>query len=1024
MDALAKVGSLARVPPRLHLAPHINPKRSSSPTSITTVSSPPTSPSQQWPRRRSPSIIRRYRPPPKPTLLSWMQFILSDATSQSSHGCRKTTHITPSSELCLLGWSHCQHPYCHDTLPKHSHYFILPSNLVPPDGNPSSLPFVPVTRYFASSTASASDLRSPALFPQTSSATVLSPTALDFPSLAFRPAHTNSIESSPSLSDLSLTVSATHNFPSRDLHSPSASDLWSLALPPQTSSAPLLSPTALDLPSCASAITCQSTVASPPQSAVSSEECSTNITPSVYADSPTSSSLNIPLTNCYQTTFLPASQTAVPEPCRSIPTPSENSTYYISLRLQSVDDTPVTVYSIAVSHDHYKIDQIQPWDLIFVTAFPPAHCYSTHYKLHNQSGFISTALAPGQKWLFIQHHVPSVCPHPDHLVLDSPSSCDFPTVLRWWTLNLPSIINQIYFEGWRYHPLDIEYWLGLRGITSPVIIEDFFDRCGPHIMALQDAIANLPHSNRDYQRYGSAFVCTAIAFLSELSDQLWEIYENRRLDLPITDYTARHATHCFPFTHPSDPPFCWGEDTETPLDDEEDEDASLSTASGSEPLPHCSDEGTWNDVESDNISQCSSLSTPSLQGLLPGQASTMHSPYLSQAIRHITDGLLTPPDTDDSIDCASSAASTTTTSSLVPSIYSSSSDSLLCDQDSVSHWMRRDHSVPGRHWRPVIETTSTRPPPEQYMEAPPALTRTYNRSRERLLYARMRSLSHYTKLLQRLTADGTIWACRHVDPPRYLHNSTINRSLTPSTFYGRAQTAYKPPPCTTSILHTTHTHNSYNRQHHNKTYFHDKHFSLTIKVPRKCSQQMQTGYTSLEYTLTPPSHPHHSTRRCIKILPITLSEGTISLPTHSSTPIYSHKRFSRILLPVVYMLILATTTVYLYRSLLQLTSLTTHNVTAPCFHLFLPLPTAFSHTETVTLLPFHSPVPQRTLLFFCAHTPITALHNTLLQRGPLHELSMRHADITPFPEGYSNHMGCRFAPLLLLLFEYHYYYPP
>ena len=57
-------------------------------------------------------------------------------------------------------------------------------------------------------------------------------------------------------------------------------------------------------------------------------------------------------------------------------------------------------------------------------------------------------------------------------------------------------------------------------------------------MALQDAIAILPHSNRDYQRYDAAFVCIAIAFLFELSDQLWEIYENRQLHIPLTDYTA------------------------------------------------------------------------------------------------------------------------------------------------------------------------------------------------------------------------------------------------------------------------------------------------------------------------------------------------------------------------------------------------------------------------------------------------------------------------------------------------------
>jgi hypothetical protein len=257
----------------------------------------------------------------------------------------------------------------------------------------------------------------------------------------------------------------------------------------------------------------------------------------------------------------------------------------------------------------------------------------------------------------------------------------------------------------------------------------------------------------------------------------------------------------------------------------------------------------------------------------------------------------------------------------------------------------------------------------------------------------------------------------------FLHNSTNNRSLTPSTFYGRAHTAYKPlPPITRIPTTTTHSHNSH-YSHYNKINLYDKKPSLIVKTPRRCSQQTHTGNPSLEFTLTPSHFYHSTTTRRVKILPITLSEGTPPLPLHPLTINKTHNRLSCLLSPVIYMLILATTTILFYRSFLQLTPLTQHNVTAFCFQHLLPPSHAFSYTETTTLLPIHF-VPQRTFHTLYAHTPITALLNTLQHRGPLDEHSVRHTHITPFPEGCSNHMGCLYAPLLLLLFEYHNYYPP
>ena len=104
-------------------------------------------------------------------------------------------------------------------------------------------------------------------------------------------------------------------------------------------------------------------------------------------------------------------------------------------------------------------------------------------------------------------------------------------------------------------------------------------------------------------------------------------------------------------------------------------------------------------------------------------------------------------------------------------------------------------------------------------------------------------------------------------------------------------------------------------------------------------------------------------------------------------------------------------------------------ITAQCRHLLLlsTCPTTFTrfplHRNRCPL-DFHS-VPQRTLQVLYCHTPIPALPLTLEHHdSSCVEHLVRHTRITPFPKGCSNHMGCLSAPPLLLLFEYHNYYPP
>ena len=88
--------------------------------------------------------------------------------------------------------------------------------------------------------------------------------------------------------------------------------------------------------------------------------------------------------------------------------------------------------------------------------------------------------------------------------------------MTWWLDNLEFIADKIFFEERRYHPLDIEDLLGLRSPSSEIIVDDYFDRCGPRIDELQAAIISSNFSF--YGRLGDhALYCIAHEFLLELS---------------------------------------------------------------------------------------------------------------------------------------------------------------------------------------------------------------------------------------------------------------------------------------------------------------------------------------------------------------------------------------------------------------------------------------------------------------------------------------------------------------------------
>ena len=274
-----------------------------------------------------------------------------------------------------------------------------------------------------------------------------------------------------------------------------------------------------------------------------------------------------PLFITAQSTSFEAINSAVDSMCPSSPN-NANKAFYISLRLHSIDDTPVYIHSGSYLSDFNRIGTIQPWGLVSLTALPHMCSHRDSYALHNQPGFIATTLAPGQKWLFNSHHTPpSTRSDSEELLIQCPASCDFPTVLAWWIENLEFIVDKVYFEGWRYHPLNIEYWLGLRSETTAIIIDDYFDRCGPRIAALQAAI--IPTNFPFYGRLGDAFLCIAFAFLSELSNYQQEICQCRIDNIPLSNCIVMlsSTTHCLPITSlhtaPTPEPPTYPDDTDS-----------------------------------------------------------------------------------------------------------------------------------------------------------------------------------------------------------------------------------------------------------------------------------------------------------------------------------------------------------------------------------------------------------------------------------------------------------------------------
>ena len=219
------------------------------------------------------------------------------------------------------------------------------------------------------------------------------------------------------------------------------------------------------------------------------------------------------------------------------------------LQLISSNNTPVNIYSAPTTEAHDVIDTVMPWGYICLQAFP-THLHPEHYMLAN-GGYISISLVQGQSWLFHNHPAPTSILHSHYLQLSYPTHCDSSSVLKWWITNLAIIIHKIYFEGWQYHPLDIEYWLGLRGVHDDcIIVEDYEDRGRPRITFLQTAIADSVTNSKDPHILVPAHICIANAFLTEVAAQYMEICMCRQFHEPLDTCIVHNETRCLPFSHP------------------------------------------------------------------------------------------------------------------------------------------------------------------------------------------------------------------------------------------------------------------------------------------------------------------------------------------------------------------------------------------------------------------------------------------------------------------------------------------
>ena len=1139
LEALARVGLWTR-PTRLQL-PYRSAlsKRSSSPTSITTTSSPPTTPSPRCLRTRC------FKPPPKPTLFSWIPRL--PRGSANSHLRRTVTaHITSSLKTCRLGWPYCCHPYCTESLSTTSHLFIAldcPSPALTPTSaadiqSPASSlqlahlslsaasSFPPIALYTSPADQRSSSLHHPISFPT-------------FPTTTRPLTPTNNPSACPTKEDDTSTPPS--SFPvqiARRFEGPNAPQFLPSHLPKTTEAYSNWIDSLSD-----NYAVCLATgqadalwgtgsdICSHEHDSINQwESCSDNS--SDCGTTPTSSSVESPLLAIHSTSCLPSATTSDSTRRLFLPYP------FSSL--------PCTIATWWQNHQYIIVDSIffhgykcHPLDIEHWLGLSVNSC---------EGPFDSTYLQ------LCEERVSELC---DYFFCDDfriVNGHEVPSLGCVYSEYLITLLNALGCHLLCMHKLRLACWPSPRyfssaddahsspyclSFTTPHILPQTYTTMFDHCKEYNDEWHRTHYGQDWYETSTLHSIISSPATTALIVHQIQLFgYVSPFLDRSLLSPSATLLQEAPP------------QDTSYYSDNQSTTSScSYPSASKSSTSPGTNNSRTGptghiprNQSGFDDLSVLSDTSADDWGSRMK------HMQYPSLSCRIFTSTLNTtplpfiptpcntgyvmflPPLTRLDTCCAARILGPS-----VVRVLGGLSECILHfngdGHKASSAWKVHSYTLPhpstqahvhaefmnalqgaicsfynGRNGPPFLSTVlpstgGTNPPPlllscssiasgddspvsspVQSFDAYLASTRSYNRSRERLLYARMHSLSCHNRLLRKLTEYGSLWQYKYIDPPRYLH-STNMRPLTSAAEYTQARwrnshLTHNPyiSPSTNRTNNNTYSNNNNNNNNNNNTTDISNNVTSTIsthnsikynnklscltKVIHFRSSQMQAGVPSLEFSLTPPSHCRpYMTRRVLIPRTMPPPERNLSSPPYSPPFPYTQRRFFYSLLPVIYMLILATTTFYrCYTSLSQLTPPTLHNVTAFRFQHSLPLPSspmATNHIESSPSLsdpslaftltaqcycfppPFlpmvtnHSesspslsdPSLTFTLTAQCCCLPLPTL-TSFQHRGLLDEHSVRHTHITLFSEACSTHVGCLFAPLLLFLFEYHYYYPP
>jgi len=142
--------------------------------------------------------------------------------------------------------------------------------------------------------------------------------------------------------------------------------------------------------------------------------------------------------------------------------------------------------------------------------------------------------------------------HPP-LVLPYPSSDTLAIIHTWWQDHMWLIVNCIFYNDYKYHPLDIEHWLGIHGhsMTDPTDT-DFLTQCTTRMQSLLDAFyMDASDCDPEYT------ICYGHVreLMTEFHFQLLRMHYLLTHPWPQTcpPDLSHNAPHCLPFSTPHTP---------------------------------------------------------------------------------------------------------------------------------------------------------------------------------------------------------------------------------------------------------------------------------------------------------------------------------------------------------------------------------------------------------------------------------------------------------------------------------------